>query len=217
MTAWVIAVVSKLSYFGIAVLTFLENAFPPIPSELIMPLAGYAASEGDVSLAGAIVAGSAGSILGAIGWYLVGRRVGEKRLRAWVERHGRWITLDPEDLDRSQDWLRRHGAAVVFFGRLIPGLRTWVSLPAGLSGMNFPVFLLYSSAGTVIWTALLTYAGHYLGESYDAVDKYVGGFSAVICVAIASWYVFRLVQGKGKKRTARDSQSPRRNSQINPA
>ena len=196
---WITRIISALGYFGIAFLTFLENLLPPIPSELIMPMAGFTAAVGKMSLAGAIIAGSAGSLVGCTAWYFVGQRIGEERLRNWVDRHGRWLTLSCEDIDKAKQSFQRKGAAVVFIGRLIPGIRTWISVPAGFSGMGFWKFLIYSAAGTVLWTALLTLAGYLLGANYDLVNEYLGPVSTVVFVAIAVWYVYRLIKGKGER------------------
>ncbi len=152
-------VVGELGYIGIFLLTFLENVFPPIPSELIMPLAGFHTANGKLSLWGAILAGFMGSLLGTAGWYWVGRRVGERTLRAFVERYGCWIGIEIEHLDRSKQWFQRRGAMSVFVGRLIPGVRTLISVPAGFSDMPLWEFLLPSAAGTLLWTAGLRMRG----------------------------------------------------------
>jgi membrane protein DedA with SNARE-associated domain len=196
---WITGIVNGLGYIGIALLTLLENVFPPIPSELIMPLAGFAAAKGDMNLAGAVAAGSTGSLLGCTGWYVVGRKIGHQRLRAWVERHGRWITLSTEDLDKASGYFDRHGGTVVFFGRLIPGIRTWISVPAGLQGMPLLPFLLYSAIGTGLWTFLLTWAGYLLGENYQSVEKYIGPISTGLFAAIVVVYLYRLWKGKGQR------------------
>jgi membrane protein DedA with SNARE-associated domain len=195
---WITRIIGALGYFGIALLTFLENLFPPIPSEVIMPMAGFAAALGKISLVGAIVAGSAGALAGSTAWYFVGRKIGEERLRQWVERHGRWLTLSHKDIDKAKRAFHEKGAAVVFIGRLIPGIRTWISVPAGFSGMSFCRFLIYSAAGTLIWTAALTFAGHLLGNNYELVSEYLGPVSTGVFAAIAAWYVYRLIRGKGR-------------------
>ena len=202
MAEWIVNVVTTLGYFGIALLTLLENVFPPIPSEVIMPMAGFAAARGEMTFGGALAAGSAGSLIGSTFWYVVGRRIGERRLRAWVERHGRWITLSPSDLDRAGESFRRHGGAVVFFARLLPGIRTWISVPAGLQGMPLAPFLLYSAAGTTLWTALLTWAGFLLGDNYQAVEKYLGPVSTGLIVLFLAWWLYRLITGKGREERA---------------
>jgi membrane protein DedA with SNARE-associated domain len=198
MVEWITRIITALGYLGIAFLTFLENLFPPIPSEVIMPMAGFTAALGKMSLGGAILAGSAGALAGCTAWYFVGRRIGEQRLRHWVERHGRWLTLSPTDIDKAKRAFHEKGAAVVFIGRLIPGIRTWISVPAGFSGMSFWRFLIYSAAGTVVWTAVLTFAGYLLGANYELVSKYLGPVSTAVFAAIAVWYVYRLIKGKGR-------------------
>jgi membrane protein DedA with SNARE-associated domain len=170
---WITRVIARLGYVGIAALTFLENLFPPIPSELVIPLAGFVAARGDLRLGLVIATASVGSLAGALVWYAIGKRVGEQRLRDWVDRHGRWLTLSADDVDRAQQWFQRHGAAAVFFGRLIPGVRTFVSLPAGFSSMPLGPFLLYSALGTVMWTAALAYAGVVLQANFTLVGDYI--------------------------------------------
>lgn len=195
MTDWIIGVVEKLGYAGIALLTFLENLFPPIPSEVIMPLAGFHASKGDIHIAGAIAAGSLGSWAGAAAWYFIGLRIGERRLRRWVERHGHWLTLGNDDIDKARRQFQEHGGRVVFFGRLIPAVRTWISVPAGLEEMPKGPFLLYTALGSILWTTLLTLAGYWLGESFRNVQGPLGVVSTIVIAGLALLYVTRLVQG----------------------
>lgn len=173
MFDWITGVITQLGYAGVAALTFLENLFPPIPSEVVIPLAGFVAANGDLRVGLVVAAGSVGSLAGAVLWYEVGRRIGERRLRAWVQRHGKWLTLSEKDLDRAQAWFRRHGNAAVFIGRLMPGVRTFVSLPAGFASMPFGPFLGYSTIGTAIWTAALASAGVVLQANYRVVADYV--------------------------------------------
>lgn len=180
MFDWITSVIARLGYLGVATLTFLENLFPPIPSELVIPLAGFVAAQGDLRLDLVIVMGSVGSLAGALVWYAVGNRVGEQRLRKLVARHGRWLTLSPEDVDRAQQWFRRHGAVAVFVGRLVPGVRTFVSLPAGFSSMPLGRFMLYSALGTAIWTAALAYAGVVLQANFTLIGDYINAATNVL-------------------------------------
>jgi membrane protein DedA with SNARE-associated domain len=182
MFDWITSVITRLGYLGVAALTFLENVFPPIPSELVIPLAGFAAAQGDLRLSLVIIVASLGSLAGAIVWYVVGKRIGEHRLRAWVARHGKWLTLSVHDLDRAKLWFKRHGAAAVFFGRLVPGVRTFVSLPAGFSAMPMATFVLYSALGTAIWTAALAYAGVVLQANFTLVGDYINVATNVLLV-----------------------------------
>ena len=135
MFEWITSVITSLGYAGVAMLTFLENVFPPIPSELIIPLAGFVAASGTLRLDVVIAAASLGSLLGTAIWYEIGRRVGERRLKTWVEHHGAWLTLSVQDVDRAQQWFRRHDRVAVLLGRVVPGVRTFVSLPAGFARM----------------------------------------------------------------------------------
>jgi membrane protein DedA with SNARE-associated domain len=194
MADWIIDVVSRLGYLGIALLTLLENVFPPIPSELIMPLAGYQASQDQMNLWGAVAAGSLGSLTGTCAWYYAGLRIGERRLCRWIERHGRWLAIDIEDVDKAQEWFRRHGVWAIFVCRLTPGLRTLISLPAGFNRMPLSAFLWPSALGTLLWTAALSWAGFALGENFQSAGQWVGVVSWVVIGFIAAAYVWRQIR-----------------------
>lgn len=197
MSEWIVDVVGRLGYLGVFLLTLLENIFPPIPSELVMPLAGYHAAQGKFGLWGAIASGSAGSVLGTLAWYWLGRRIGEKRLRDWADRRGKWVTLDGEDVDKAAEWFHRRGVWAVLICRLIPGLRTWISLPAGFSAMPMRQFLLPTIVGTVLWTSALTIAGHMLGQKYQNIEGALGTVSWVVIASIVVMYLVRLVRRSG--------------------
>jgi membrane protein DedA with SNARE-associated domain len=194
MFQWITGVIERLGYAGVATLTFLENLFPPIPSELVIPLAGFVAATGRLRLDLVIIAASVGSLAGAVVWYEIGRRVGERRLRAWVGRHGKWLTLSPDDVDRAQAWFKRHGGSAVLIGRLIPGVRTFVSLPAGFARMPLWSFLLYSTIGTALWTAALAYAGVVLEASFTLVGDYLNVATNVLWIGLAILLVRRYVR-----------------------
>jgi membrane protein DedA with SNARE-associated domain len=180
MFDWITGIIGRLGYAGVAALTFLENVFPPIPSELVIPLAGYVAAQGDMRLILVMAWASVGSLAGAAVWYRIGRSVGEQRLRAWVDRHGKWLTLSGKDVDRAQQWFSRHGNAAVFFGRLVPGVRTFVSLPAGFARMPVLPFVVYSALGTIIWTAALAFAGVALQSNFTIVGEYIDVVANVV-------------------------------------
>ncbi len=194
MFDWIASVIGRLGYAGVAALTFLENLFPPIPSELVIPLAGFVAAKGDMGVALVIAAATAGSLAGASVWYVAGRRVGERRLRAWVERHGKWLTLSGHDLDRAQQWFEGHGNTTVFLGRLVPGVRTFVSLPAGFAGMPAVPFLFYSALGTAIWTAVLVYAGVALQANYTLVGDYMNVATNIVLAIMGVMVVRRYIR-----------------------
>lgn len=194
MFDWIVSTIRSLGYFGVISLTFLENLFPPIPSELVIPLAGFVAATDALSVWGVIVAATIGSLAGALLWYEIGRRVGERRVRKWVERSGKWITLSPKDVDRAQAWFTRHGGAAVFLGRLVPGVRTFISLPAGFAGMPRTPFVLYSAGGTALWTAALAYAGVVLESNFTVVGDYIGMATNVLLVGLGVLLVWRYVR-----------------------
>ncbi|GAB4460678.1 MAG: DedA family protein [Elainellaceae cyanobacterium] len=175
----------SLGYWGIGLLMFLENLFPPIPSELIMPLAGFTVAQGKMEFVPAVAAGVVGTVLGALPWYFAGMVLSERRLMRLADRYGKWITVSGRDIEKAIAWFNQYGTRAVFLGRLVPGVRTLISLPAGLSRMNFLTFLLYSTAGTLIWTLLLTYAGLLLGENYELIEVYIGPLSKVVLLGLA--------------------------------
>lgn len=189
MEGWIQSTMQQSGYFGVVFLMFLENVFPPIPSEVVMPLAGYISSQGRFALWGVIAAGMIGSVLGAIPLYYLGRWLGTERIRRWSERHGYWLMLDPKDLERSERWFDRHAKTTVFLGRLVPGVRSLISIPAGMYEMALVPFLLLTAAGTAVWAALLAAAGHFLGEQYQSIGRYIGPVTYVVLGGLLLWYV----------------------------
>ncbi|MCP4973535.1 MAG: DedA family protein, partial [Prochlorococcus sp.] len=163
---------------------FLENLFPPIPSELIMPLGGFYVQQGQLQFLPVVLAGLLGTVIGALPWYGFGRLINEERLEVWLSRHGRWIGISPEELARSRRWFSRYGTGLVFWGRLVPGIRTLISVPAGIELMPMLPFLIWTTAGSLIWTLLLTGAGLALGESYSNVEVWIDPVSKVVKVAL---------------------------------
>ena len=202
MFEWITGVIRQLGYTGVALLTFLENVFPPIPSELVIPLAGFVAAEGELNLGVVIAAATAGSLAGGATWYEAGRRIGEARLRRWIERYGRWLTLSGSDIDRAQAWFRRHGKSAVLVGRLVPGVRTLVSLPAGFAGMPRTPFLLFSAAGTLGWTAALAYAGVVLRENFTSIGDYADLVTNALLLVVGALFVRRIVVCRPGRRTS---------------
>lgn len=201
MQEWITNTMNSLGHLGIGLLMFLENLFPPIPSELIMPLAGYVSTQPNskIHIFGAIAAGVIGTILGALPWYYVGKLVGEENLKRLANKYGRWIGLSSKDIDKADNWFDKHGGKAVFYGRLVPGIRTLISLPAGISGMPLVPFLLYSTLGTTLWVGLLTYAGYALGENYELVEKHLGPVSKIVFVALIVAFVAWLLWKRQKK------------------
>lgn len=212
MFNWITSLIDSVGAFGVALLMFLENVFPPIPSELIMPLAGYTASHGSGYGWGllflVIVAGSIGSVAGAVLWYWIGMKIGVDQLKTFSRRHGRWLTLTPAEIDQADAWFDRYGGRAVFIGRLIPTVRTFISVPAGLACMSFPTFLAYTAAGTAIWTSLLAFAGWFLGSQYQRVNDWVDPVSMAVLVAILGWYLYRVATFDRKIRREDERRAP---------
>jgi len=196
MTEWITGLIERMGYLGIALLMFLENLFPPLPSEVIMPMAGYTASDGNLSIVGVLAAGTVGTLGGALFWFTVARKLGEERLRRWAERHGRWITLSPGDIDKLDAWFDAHSRWAVPVGHLVPGIRTLISIPAGIFGMGLTRFVLLTTLGAGAWTSALGLAGYVLGSRFDQVDRYLGPASTVIMGAILLLYLYRVVTFK---------------------
>ena len=196
MSDWVIRLIEDAGYLGVAFLMFLETVFPPIPSEVIMSVAGVTAAKGQMSLGWAIVAGTAGAMLGNIFWYLVARALGIIRLRPFIERHGRWLTLNWREVERAEGWFRQYGTFFVFLGRMLPTVRSLVSVPAGLLKMRFRTFVFFSTIGTAGWTAAIATAGYKLRERFAEVDEWLGPISNAILVTLVLGYVWRLITYK---------------------
>ncbi|MBU3076470.1 DedA family protein [Sphingomonas quercus] len=194
MTEWVNGLVDQLGYGGILFLMFLETIFPPIPSEVIMPLAGVAAARGDLSLAGVIAAGTAGAMAGNTVWYYVARWLGLARFRPLVIRYGRIFTLTVEELDRVDAMFGRRGHWFVCIGRVTPNLRSLVSVPAGLFGMRLVPFLIFSTIGTACWTGALAAAGYVLRARYAGIETVLGPASLAVMLLLAGLYVVRLIR-----------------------
>ncbi|HLR26768.1 MAG TPA: DedA family protein [Fodinibius sp.] len=180
MLDWTKTVVESIGYSGIVLLMFIENIFPPLPSELIMPFSGYISSQGTLTLPGVIIAGTAGSLTGTMPFYFLGRKLEESQLKRWADKHGFWIMLSAEDIHKTNQWFDRYGHIAVLAGRLVPGTRTLISIPAGINDMNFLLFTLLSLVGTSLWTGILAYLGNILGQHYDKIELYLSPVSYIV-------------------------------------
>jgi len=192
MSDWIIRLIEQSGYLGVGFLMFLETVFPPIPSEVIMSVAGVAAGQGKLDYAGVVAAGTAGAMLGNILWYLAARALGIQRLEPIIRRWGRWITMSWAEVKRAEKWFADHGTFFVFLGRLLPTVRSLVSIPAGLLKMSFRRFILASTLGTAAWTALIAGAGYKLGEHYADIGKILGPASNAILVVLVAGYIYRV-------------------------
>lgn len=199
MFEWALHIIESGGYSGIFFLMVLENIFPPIPSELVLPLAGFAAAKGDLHIIGVLASATLGAVVGCLPWYFLGRLCGIARVRKLSERYGRIMTVSPQDVDDAQVWFHQHGHIAVFFGRLVPTIRTLISVPAGISRMPLLRFLGYTTIGTFLWTMLLSSAGYILESQYDKVSVFVNVLSDVIVAGIILWYLYRVTTFKVKR------------------
>ena len=199
LTEWIISIMEQLGYFGIALLMFLDNIFPPIPSEIIMPSAGYSASQGQLLLTGVIIAGCTGSLIAAAILYWVGYKFNHDSIFRFVDRYGKYLFIKPNDVKKSLDWFEHYGHRIVFFGRMIPAVRSLISIPAGMSHMPFGKFMFYSSLGTIIWTTFLACMGFYFGENQElmqAIFSSVGYVISAIVSVFCIWFLYRKFKHK---------------------
>jgi membrane protein DedA with SNARE-associated domain len=196
LTTWIQNTIESLNYVGIAFLMFLENLFPPIPSELIMPLAGYTASlpGSKFNVFGVFLAGLIGSVAGGLIWYYPGKILGQDRLYAMADKYGKWITISSKDLVKATHWFNKQGKKAVLFGRLVPGIRTIISVPAGFSNMPLLPFLFYTTLGSAVWVGLLTYTGYILGSQYKLVEEYLAPVSKIVLVALILAFVYWFIK-----------------------
>ena len=202
LAGWVVDVMEAIGAPGAGLLVALENLFPPLPSEVILPLAGFTASQGNFSLAGAIFWTTLGSVVGAIALYWIGVALGRRRLRVIVDK---MPLVDLEDLDRTEAWFERHGKATVFFGRMVPIFRSLISIPAGIERMSFPLFVVLSAVGSLIWNTIFVVAGYFLGENWHIAEQYAGVFSRIVVIAVLAfliWWVVRRVRRNRRGRAA---------------
>lgn len=194
MADWVIRFIEAQGYFGVALLMFAENVFPPMPSELIMPFAAFQAARGQLHWLLVILAGSIGSLLGTLPWYFAGRLLGLERVLRFADRHGRWLTLSRRDVELAEKWFGRRGSVVLVVGRLVPALRTVISLPAGVARMPLWRFCAWTAAGSALWCSALTAAGYLLESQYERIAKIMGPVSTGIVVVLLAWYAWRVVR-----------------------
>lgn len=199
MTQFILDGIARGGYLGIFLLMALENIIPPIPSEVIMGLGGMAVARGHMELWSLVAVGTAGSVAGNWFWYWIGDSVGYRRLRPFVERHGRWLTLTWSDVERVHRFFAGHGQWVVFVFRFLPVGRTIISLPAGMTHMPKWRFLLWTAAGAAIWNTVLASAGLYLGSNFRELDRFVGPVAVALSVGMVVWYLWRVATWKADR------------------
>lgn len=192
LSGFIIHLIGSIGYLGIFVLMTLESALIPLPSEVTMPFSGFLVSKGEFSFVMVVLTGALGNLTGSLIAYGIGYFLPESLILALVNKYGKFLLISQHEYDTSVKWLRKYGVSVAFFSRLLPGIRTFISLPAGLSKVNIWKFSIYTFLGSLIWSAFLTYIGVYMGREWNSIDKYYRKFEiliAVILIAAVLWYV----------------------------
>ena len=209
---WVQDVINQFGYFGVALLVVIENVFPPIPSEIVLPFAGFVAQQGasavnatadaaqsDTTVIGMMIAATVGSVVGALILYFVSAAIGPERLRGFVERFGKWFGVKSSDLVRAEVWFDRRSVVAVVVGRCVPLIRSIVSIPAGFRRMKLTSFVVLTAIGSAVWNIALIGAGAVLGDQWERVGEYVGVFQWLVIAAVLVLLV-RFVVSRLKKR-----------------
>lgn len=181
---WIEQLILTLGYPGIALIMAVETIFPPIPSELVMPMAGFLAADGTMNFWGVVLSGTLGSVIGAMVLYWAGLYANETIVRRLVRRYGRYFLIDENDVNKTLATFTRFGPAAVFIGRLIPLVRSLISIPAGMERMNPVMFVALTTLGTALWSGLLTYAGMVLGQNWNLVVEWISQYQKVVLVGI---------------------------------
>ena len=184
----------NIAYFVIGFAMFLENLIPPIPSEIIMPLGGFFVYQGNLNFYILIISGLIGTVVGALPWYFLGKLLNEKKLSNFIDGKGKFIGISTKDLDKSKLWFDKYGVMLVFWGRLIPGIRTLISVPAGIELMPINKFLIWTTLGSLIWVVFLTSAGYLFGENSKVIGLYLDNFKVILKPIFTILIIFLLIK-----------------------
>ncbi|MDW8555611.1 DedA family protein [Staphylococcus xylosus] len=190
MEQWITHFMEQHGYLGIGLLIFLENIFPPIPSEIILTFGGFMTTKSDLSFIGVTITSTLGSVIGAIVLYGVGAWIGERNLYRFVNRYGKFLRVKTKDIDRTINWFEKYGYWTIFFCRFVPLLRSLISIPAGLTRMNIPLFILFTTLGTLIWNMVLIYLGQAVGGNWQAIVYYMDIYSKIIYLVLIVLVIF---------------------------
>ena len=185
---------STIAYLTICLAMFLENIVPPIPSEIIMPLGGFFVYQQKLNFYILVFWGLLGTIAGSLPWYYLGRLVNEKKLSSFLDKRGKYVGITSNDFAKSKRWFDQYGVSLVFWGRLVPGIRTLISVPAGLELMPLRKFLIWTTLGSLIWVALLTYAGYLFGENYQMIENYLDNIKYILKPLLILIVVYFLIK-----------------------
>lgn len=186
LATWVQDVIEQLGYLGVALLVVLENVFPPIPSEIVLPFAGFVAQRGSDSVVLMILAATVGSVIGALIMYWIAAVIGDKRLHAFTRKFGKWVQIRDADLTRAEEWFDRHAISAVLVGRCVPLIRSVVSIPAGFRRMKLVPYIAYTFLGSLVWNIALVGAGAVLGENWERVEPVVAAFQWMVIVLVVA-------------------------------
>jgi membrane protein DedA with SNARE-associated domain len=202
IAAWAVSLMETLGGVGAGIAIAAENLFPPLPSEIILPLAGFAAARGTLGIIEVLIWTTVGSVVGALALYGIGAWLGRRRMYAIAEK---LPLVKTEDVERTEAWFERHGSKAVFFGRMIPIFRSLISIPAGIERMPLVRFILLTLAGSAIWNTIFVLAGFYLGANWHIVEEYAGIFQkvviAVVAIAVVTWIIVRVRQARRNRIT----------------
>tara|TARA_Y100000992_G_scaffold260912_1_gene196051 strand:- start:33 stop:692 length:660 start_codon:yes stop_codon:yes gene_type:complete len=193
---------STLAYLTICLAMFLENIIPPIPSEIIMPLGGFFVYREKLNFFILVFWGLFGTILGSLPWYYLGKLVNEKKLSKFLDKRGKYLGITSKDLSKSKLWFDKYGVSLVFWGRLVPGIRTLISVPAGMELMPLRKFLIWTTLGSLIWVAILTYAGFVLGDNWQVIESYLDQYKYIVkpvLIVLILYLLFKFVFGVYKR------------------
>lgn len=198
MTDFILDLIQSWGYWGIGFLMFLENVFPPIPSEVIMSLGGVGVAQGRLDFWTLVTVAVIGTTMGNWVWYGIGRWFGYARLKPLIDRYGRWLTMDWDDVEKLHDFFLRHGSGIVFFCRFLPIARTMVSLPAGMVQMSQIKFIIWTAAGSAIWITALAGAGHWFGQQFAQAERFIGPVAILSIGILVAVYIYRVATWKPK-------------------
>ncbi len=199
MTGWVVGVMERAGYIGLAGLVALENVFPPIPSEIVLPMGGFLTGQGRLNFVGAVVAATVGSVVGALILYELGRRLGEDRVCRFASKHGKWLLVSEDDYHRAAAWFKRHGQKAILLGRCAPGVRSFVSIPAGVHRMPLTQFTIYTAIGSGVYNVILIGLGWLLGHNWQRVSRYTGVLEAAVWIILAGLIGYWIYRKKFRK------------------
>lgn len=202
MEDWIVSVMSEYGYFGIFLLIMLENVFPPIPSEVILTVGGFMTTTTTMTIPGVILASTAGSVVGAAVLYGVGLLLDVERLEKIIDKYGSWLRVKKQDIHKADAWFDRFGIWTVFFGRLIPLVRSLISIPAGMSNMKFWLFISFTTLGTLLWNTVLVFVGEAVGENREQIMRQLELYSNLVYALIvlgaiaAVWYYAKKIRAR---------------------